>query len=163
MKRGKVLACPQGAAGGWRSRGWRGQSAESQDRVDLTRVGGKTWARAWAPCSNDQAAPQYNQLLTVPARRRDREPVQCTRAWAGQWIVGLFTLARPPHPKPAGTMAGTKASYATTLAAACQPQRPAWLPGLVETAAAWAPTAIFHRGAGCTADTHVGSRGLGRS
>lgn len=57
-------------------------------------------------------------------------------------------------------MADRKVSYATTLAVACQPQRSslAARPGR-ETAVAWAPAAIFHTGAGCSADKHLGTAG----
>lgn len=55
-------------------------------------------------------------------------------------------------------MTSRKATYATTLAAACQPQRPslAARPGS-ETAVAWALTAIFRTGTVRPADKHLGT------
>lgn len=44
------------------------------------------------------------------------------------------------------------------------PRDPAWLPGPVvgllwPTGHAWAPNAIFHIGAGCSIDKHLGTAG----
>lgn len=84
-------------------------------------------------------------LSNAPRHREGQQPVYS---------------AGPPHPEPAGTMTGRKASYATTLAAACQPQRSglAARPG-GETTVAWALTAIFRIGTVCSADKHLGTAG----
>lgn len=74
-------------------------------------------AQAWVPYGDDQAAPPKTSSglcqLVAGAMSQSNVP----GLGKGQWIWGLFT-----HPEAAGTMMGRKASYATTLAAACQPE-----------------------------------------